>query len=147
MTSQGIAARDAGQLSDALRMIRGQPFTGCHYWWLDIALVETVRAQIVDTAEQLADLDLADGDPAAAARAARIGLAADSAAEQLWRALMRAEHAAGNLTGVREAWTHCLEVIAEIAADGQPHPDTASLYRDLLGGSSARFTGSWPPDR
>ena len=147
MTSQGIEARDPALLNDALRMIRGQPFTGCYYWWLDIALVETVRAQIVDAAELLAELDLADRNPAAAARAARIGLAADSAAEQLWRALMRAEHAAGNLAGVREAWSHCLAVIGEIAADGQPHPDTAALYRDLLGGSSARFTGSWPPDR
>jgi len=146
-TSQGIEARDAALLHDALRMIRGQPFTGCYYWWLDIALVETVRAQIVDAAELLSDLDLADRNPASAARAARIGLAADSAAEQLWRALMRAEHAAGNLAGVREAWTHCLEAIGEIAADGQPHPDTAALYRELLGGSSARFTGSWSPDR
>jgi len=146
-TSKGIEARDAALLHDALRMIRGQPFTGCYYWWLDIALVETVRAQIVDAAELLAELDLADRNPAAAARGARIGLAADSAAEQLWRALMRAEHAAGNLAGVREAWTHCLEAIGEIAADGQPHPDTAALYRELLGGSSARFTGSWSPDR
>jgi DNA-binding SARP family transcriptional activator len=147
MTSEGIASRDPALLSDALRMIRGQPFTGCYYWWLDIALVETVRAQIVDSAELLADLDLTDGNPASSARAARIGLAADSAAEQLWRAVMRAEHAAGNLAGVREAWIRCLEVIAEIAADGQPHPDTAALYRDLLGGSSARFPGSWPRDR
>jgi hypothetical protein len=60
---------------------------------------------------------------------------------------MRAEHAAGNLAGVREAWIRCLEVIAEIAADGQPHPETAALYRDLLGGSSARFPGSLPRDR
>jgi DNA-binding SARP family transcriptional activator len=147
MTSTGISHNDRQLLSDALRMIRGQPFTGCYYWWLDVALVETVRAQIVDAAELLASLDLADGSPASSARAARIGLAADSAAEQLWRALMRAEHAAGNLTGVREAWNRCLEVIAEIAADGQPHPDTASLYRDLLGGSSTRFPGSWARDR
>jgi len=147
MTSKGMSTRDARLLSDALRMIRGQPFTGCYYWWLDVALMETVRAQIVDAAELLAEIELAEGNAAASARAARIGLAADSAAEQLWRALMRAEHAAGNLAGVREGWIRCLEVIAEIAADGQPHPETAELYRDLLGGSSARFPGTWPRDR
>jgi DNA-binding SARP family transcriptional activator len=147
MTSDGMSDRDARTLSDALRMIRGQPFTGCYYWWLDIALVETVRAQIVDAADLLAELELAAGNVAASARAARIGLAADSAAEQLWRALMRAEHAAGNMAGVREAWIRCLEVISEIAADGQPHPETADLYRELLGGSPARFPGAWPRDR
>lgn len=132
MTSEGIRVKDAELLRDALRMIRGQPFTGCYYWWLDIALVETVRAQMVDAAATLAGLALADGDPASAARAARIGLAADATAEQLWRALMRAEHAAGNLAGVRDTWAHCLAAIAEIAADGQPHPDTTALYRELL---------------
>ena len=46
---------------------------------------------------------------------------------------MRAEHAAGNLSGVREAWSRCLDAISEIAPDGEPHPETAALYRDLLG--------------
>jgi hypothetical protein len=45
---------------------------------------------------------------------------------------MRAEHATGNLSGVRDAWTHCLTVISDIAPGGEPHPGTAALYRDLL---------------
>jgi DNA-binding SARP family transcriptional activator len=138
LASRGIQARDAGCLRGALALIRGQAFTGCYHWWLDPALTETVRAQIVDAAEMLADLELAAGDPAAAARAARTGLAGDVGAEQLWRALMRAEHAAGNLTGVREAWSRCLDAIAEIAADGQPHPRTAALYRELLAQADGR---------
>ena len=81
----------------------------------------------------LAGLELAAGDPAASARAARTGLAGDDAAEQLWRALMRAEHAAGNLGGVREAWSRCLDAMTDIAADGEPHPETAALYRQLAG--------------
>ena len=96
-----------------------------------------MRAQIVDAAELLAELELAAGDPSASARAARTGLAGDVAAEQLWRALMRAEHAAGNLAGVREAWSRCLDTMTEIAADGEPHPDTAALYQQLIGGSPA----------
>jgi len=44
---------------------------------------------------------------------------------------MRAEHAAGNLSGVREAWNRCLDAISEIAPDGEPHPGTAALYHEL----------------
>ena len=132
LASSGIRDRDAACLRHALGFIRGQPFTDCYHWWLDPALTETVRAQIVDGAEMLAELELAADDSAAAGRAARTGLAADAGAEQLWRALMQAEHAAGNLTGVRDAWSRCLDAIAEIAADGQPHPRTAALYRELL---------------
>jgi DNA-binding SARP family transcriptional activator len=117
-----------------MTLIRGKPFTGCYHWWLDLAFTETVRAQIVDAAELLAELELAAGDPSASARAARTGLAGDVAAEQLWRALMRAEHAAGNLAGVREAWSRCLDTMTDIAADGEPHPDTAALYHQLISG-------------
>ncbi len=134
LAEAGIAGRDAACLRSALRLLRGQPFAGCDYWWLDPALTETVRAQLVDAADLLAELELEAGDPPAAARAARTGLAGDAGAEQLWRALMRAEHAAGNSTGIREAWSRCLDAIAEIAADGQPHPQTTALYRELLPG-------------
>jgi DNA-binding SARP family transcriptional activator len=134
----GLRARDAAPLRQAMGLIRGQPFTGCYHWWLDLAFTETVRAQIVDAAELLSELELAAGDSSAAARAARAGLAGDIGAEQLWRALMRAEHAAGNLAGVREAWDRCLDMIADIAADGEPHPDTAALYQQLVGGSRSQ---------
>ena len=133
LSERGIAGRDTGCLRDALTLIRGKPFTGCYHWWLDVAFTESVRAQIVDAAELLAGLELAAGDPSASARAARTGLSGDGAAEQLWRALMRAEHAAGNLAGVREAWGKCLDAMTEIAADGEPHPDTAALYQELIG--------------
>jgi DNA-binding SARP family transcriptional activator len=138
LSERGIASRDRGGLRQALALVRGTPFTGCYHWWLDVAFTETVRAQIVDTAELLAELELRAGDPSASARAARTGLAADVAAEQLWRALMRAEHAAGNRAGVREAWSRCLDTMTEISADGEPHPDTASLYRQLTGGDRAQ---------
>jgi DNA-binding SARP family transcriptional activator len=134
LAEDGLRNRDAQLLGQALRLVRGQPFAGCYYWWLDLAVTETVRAQIVDAADVLAGLETAAGDPAAAARAARTGLIGDATAEQLWRALMRAEHAAGNLSGVREAWKRCLDAIAEIAPDGEPHPGTAALYQELIGG-------------
>ena len=138
LSEQGLRGRDRGCLRDALALIRGKPFTGCYHWWLDLAFTETVRAQIVDTAELLAELELAAGDPSASARAARTGLAGDASAEQLWRALMSAEHAAGNLAGVREAWSRCLDTMADISADGEPHPDTAALYQRLISGDRVR---------
>jgi DNA-binding SARP family transcriptional activator len=134
LSERGLQDRDPGCLRDALALIRGKPFTGCYHWWLDLAFTETVRAQIVDAAEMLAELELAAGDPSASARAARTGLSGDATAEQLWRAVMRAEHAAGNLAGVREAWSRCLDTMTDIAADGEPHPDTAALYQELIGG-------------
>jgi DNA-binding SARP family transcriptional activator len=136
-SEQGLRTHDVLSLRDALALIRGQPFTGCYHWWLDLAFAETVRAQIVDAAEMLAGLELTAGDPAASARAARTGLAGDATAEQLWRALMRAEYAAGNLSGVREAWSRCLDAIADIAPDGEPHPETAALYHQLISGKQA----------
>ncbi len=132
LTAAGIARADAVPLTAALGMVRGEPFTECYYWWLEPALTESVSARIVAAAETLAELNLAAANPAAAVRAARIGLSADSSAEQLWRLMMRAEHAAGNLAGVREAMGRCLTVVAEVAADGQPDSATLAVYGELL---------------
>jgi DNA-binding SARP family transcriptional activator len=131
LATAGMTLARTGPLTDALSMVRGQPFAGCYYWWIDVATIESVTARIVGAAEALAELCLADHDPTAAARASRIGLAADPSAEPLWRIQMRAEHAAGNLAGVREAWSRCTGVIAEVAADGKPDPATETAYRAL----------------
>ena len=126
-----VATSRAEEMRAALAMVRGEPFTGSLHWWIDIPLLETVRAEIVDAAETLGEFELATGSARAAARAVRAGLTAESSAEQLWRLLMRAEHAAGNLAGVAEAWRHCLDAIEDIAPGGEPHPDTEALYRQL----------------
>lgn len=131
LATRGRAAASAADLHAALAMVRGQPLADCYHWWIDISLIETIRAEIVDTAELLANLELTAGDPQAAARAARAGLAAEAASEQLWRALMCAEHDSGNLDGVTAAWNGCLDAISEIAPGADPHPDTERLYRQL----------------
>jgi hypothetical protein len=33
--------------------------------------------------------------------------------------------------------------MTEISADGEPHPDTAALYQELIGGGRAQ--AAWPP--
>jgi len=131
LAERGRVNRDADDLHAAMTLVRGQPFADCFHWWIDIAQIEAMRAEIVDTAEMLAQLELAAGNPQAARMAARAGLSAETAAEQLWRALMCAEHDAGNPAGVTAAWSGCLDAIAQIAPGGEPHPDTERLYRRL----------------
>jgi len=158
LTAEGMTFARTGPLTDALSMVRGQPFSGCYYWWIDAAIIDSATAKIVAAAEALAELRLDDLDPAAAARAARIGLSADPSAEPLWRILMRAEHAAGNLAAVMQAWSRCTSVIAEVAADGRPDPETEAIYRALTATgyqeartspspSSRIFPGCSLPDR
>ncbi|WP_395110242.1 LysM peptidoglycan-binding domain-containing protein [Actinomadura sp. SCN-SB] len=137
----GRGAVGITDLRQALDLVRGRPLEGAYYWWIDTPLLETMRATIVDAAELLADLELAAGHPAGAARAAHKGLIADPAAEQLWRMKMRAEHAAGNSAGVHDAWSACLHELATIDADLEPHPDTVALYRTLTGKPSSTASG------
>ena len=140
LASTGLRDRHAGDLRAALVLVRGEPFSGCFPWWLETPLIETVRAEIVDVAEMLSDLESRAGDYGSAIRAAWAGLAAELAAEPLWRAVMRAEHANGNLAGVRSAWQRCLEAIADIGPEGEPHQETVGLFRELTRASASTRT-------
>jgi DNA-binding SARP family transcriptional activator len=135
LARRGRAERRREDLRAAMALVRGEPFADCYHWWIDVGLIETIRAEIIDTAELLAQLDLAAGDPRGAAQAAKAGLSAETAAEQLWRILMRAEYESGNPDGVTAAWTGCLDAIAEIAPGGEPHPDTEQLFHQLTKGA------------
>jgi DNA-binding SARP family transcriptional activator len=101
-------------------------------------VIEIITAQVVDACLRLAESQLADGDPEAAAATARTGLLADPAAEQLSRVLMRAEHAAGSQAGVTSAWAACHEAIQAIDPAGSPQEETTELYRALSGDDASR---------
>jgi DNA-binding SARP family transcriptional activator len=131
LAEAGHAAQDRGLLWEALALIRGEALDGVYYWWVEPSLPERIRAKIVDTACELATLELAHQDPAAAGRAARAGLDADRAAETLWRALMQAEHNAGNAAEVHQAWQDCRAALADVAPDIEPHERTTALYHQL----------------
>jgi hypothetical protein len=68
LAEAGRAGRDPAPLRCDMSLLRGQPFTGMYYWWLETAL--------------LANLELGVSDLAAGS-AAKTGLASDPAAEQL----------------------------------------------------------------
>jgi DNA-binding SARP family transcriptional activator len=129
-------------LRAALALIRGRPLDGVYLWWIEIPVLESIRADIVDAAESLAERELRADRPQWAAKAARTGLSADLTAEQLWRCLMRAEYDLGNLAGVHEAWTTCLEAISEVSLEGEPHPATARLYHQLTTGGHTTRTAN-----
>ncbi|MEU8278402.1 BTAD domain-containing putative transcriptional regulator [Microbispora bryophytorum] len=131
LADRGAKRNSTTDLWDALTLVRGPVLDGCYHWWLETPVIENIRAEIVDAADLLAELELDAGRPDRSARAARQGLASDTYAEQLWRALMRAEYEAGNMSRVHEAWKACLKAVAEVSADGDPHPETAALYRRL----------------
>ncbi|WP_182886012.1 BTAD domain-containing putative transcriptional regulator [Microbispora sp. H10885] len=137
LADRGAKRNRTEDLWDALALVRGPVLDGCYHWWLETPLIENIRAEIVDAADLLAELELDAGRPDRSARAARQGLASDPYAEQLWRALMRAEYEAGNISHVHEAWKACLKAVAEVSADGDPHPETTALYRRLTARRSA----------
>jgi DNA-binding SARP family transcriptional activator len=131
LAARGRGRRDPVPLRAAVALLRGQPMEGIYYWWLDAVFLDTMRAEITSAAGLLSGMELHRSDPAAACRAARAGLTADTACEPLWRALMLAEDGRGNTAGVHDAWRGCLAAISEIAPGGQPHPETARTYRRL----------------
>ncbi|MFC0862352.1 BTAD domain-containing putative transcriptional regulator [Sphaerimonospora cavernae] len=131
LADRGAKRNSTADLWEALTLVRGPVLDGCYHWWLETPLIENIRAEIVDAADLLAELELDASRPDRSARAARLGLGSDQYAEQLWRALMRAEYEAGNMNRVHEAWKACLKAVAEVSADGDPHPETTALYRQL----------------
>ncbi|WP_055483201.1 BTAD domain-containing putative transcriptional regulator [Sphaerimonospora mesophila] len=131
LADRGAERNSTDDLWEALALVRGPVLDGCYHWWLETPLIENIRAEIVDAADLLAELELDAGRPDRSARAARLGLGSDQYAEQLWRALMRAEYEAGNMSRVHETWKACLKAVAEVSADGDPHPETTALYRQL----------------
>jgi DNA-binding SARP family transcriptional activator len=143
LSERGTRQSDRALLSEALALVRGEPFRDCDWWWLDQAFLRAVGVQIAETALTLAELELIAGDGRASAHAARVGLGIDPADERLWRALMRAEHEAGRPTGVQDAWNACLAVLADIALDGQPQQDTAALHRELTACPSVGGVGAY----
>jgi hypothetical protein len=88
LAAQGEAADDpavvATLLGEALTLVRGEPFSGISrgYTWA-AAQRATMVAQVVDVAERLAGVCMAEGDRAAAEEAARRGLLASPGDERL----------------------------------------------------------------
>jgi DNA-binding SARP family transcriptional activator len=96
-----------------------------------------IVAQVVDAAEELAEVRLATGDWRAAEWAARQGLLAFPCDERMYRLLMRTAAAAGNVPGVQRTFRELCDMVADPDSGVEPedtiHPETVALLEQLTG--------------
>ena len=132
------AATAADLLAEALTLVRGEPFTGVGrgYAWVGPHRGMIVT-QVVDAAEELAEVRLAMGDWRSAEWAARQGLRAFPSDERMYRLLMRTARAAGNIPGVQRVFRELCDVLADPDLGVEPedtlHPETIELLEELTG--------------
>ena len=132
------ATTAAAVLQEALGLVRGEPFTGVgrSYGWVS-SHRGMIVAQVVDAAEELAEVRLATGDWRSAEWAARQGLVAFPCDERMYRLLMRTAAAAGNVPGVQRAYRELCDAVADPDSGVEPedtiHPETVALLEQLTG--------------
>lgn len=94
-----------------------------------------IVSQVVDAAEELAEVRLATGDWRGAEWAARQGLRAFPSDERLYRLLMRCAHAAGSVAAVQRMFQELLAAVADPDCGVEPidtvHADTVALLEEL----------------
>ncbi|MEY9926025.1 hypothetical protein ABH926_000645 [Catenulispora sp. GP43] len=125
-------------LGQALGLVRGPLLAHretSRYGWLAYESVEAeVPAVIADTAVELCELRLALGDAEGAIDAVRSGMRGAPSDEELSRALLRATHATGDETRLREAIATVEEQTRAVHGERGLHPKTEALVDELLPG-------------
>jgi DNA-binding SARP family transcriptional activator len=147
----------SGQWIEAVRLVRGPLFGGLRRsdWAVLDGTLAQVEAAVVHTVLRGLEGLLREGRAAEAEWVVRRGLVLSPYDERLYRALLRALAAQGNRIGLRAAMAQLLVVARDAPAPPLRgwggagletlHPETTSLYRDLLlggpatGGSPARL--------
>ncbi|HEX8803231.1 MAG TPA: bacterial transcriptional activator domain-containing protein, partial [Acidimicrobiales bacterium] len=130
-------------LTEALSLVTGEPFMGVgrNYAWVS-AHRGMIVAQVIDAAEELAEIRLARDDWRSAEWAARRGLRAFPADERMHRLLMRTARAAGNIPGVQRVFRELCDVISDPDLGVEPedtlHPETVALLEELTGSAPRR---------
>lgn len=130
-------------LGDALDLVRGEPFTGVSrsYTWAVQHRAEMV-ALVVDAAEELAEIRLAQGDWRAAEAAARRGLRVLPTDERMYRLIMRSLRVGRDVAGVRRVFDELCDVIADpdhgVQPEDSPHAATLALFEALTTDEASR---------
>lgn len=124
-------------LAAALKLVRGEPFVGAGRGYAWVAAHQGMMvAQVVDAAEELAEVRLASGDWRGAEWAARQGLRAMPCDERMYRLLMHTAHAAGSRPGVERAFRELCSAVADPDSGVEPedtvHPETVALLEELM---------------
>ena len=126
------------ELLSALALVRGRPFHDPPpgYAWVELERIDNeIEAAVADAALDLCDLCLSTGDIDTARWAVRQGQLCVPHSEALLRAAMRVAAAAGDRSGIDQAWQHARRLAAELDACGEPEPATIELYRELRASS------------
>ncbi|GAA1933701.1 bacterial transcriptional activator domain-containing protein [Streptantibioticus ferralitis] len=119
-------------LHQALQLVRGRPFAAIpprRYVWAEPLMQEMIAA-IVDAAAELAERNLADGNPRAAIWAATKGLSAAPESELLYRALFRGYHAIGDHDALERAALRLDDLNTALGCDMEEA--TAAILHRLL---------------
>jgi DNA-binding SARP family transcriptional activator len=122
----------AMSLKAALTLVRGRPFQGSAFAWVEVERLDGVmEAAISDAAADLAETALESGDLATARFAVAQGLRGVPHAESLVRFAMRIAAAAGDRAGIERAWRDAQRIATDLDPLGTPEPETAQLYETL----------------
>lgn len=129
-----------GFLRQALALVEGPPFDAEGYDWAHHGTQDVAEASrlIEQATEQLVNLALDIDDVDTAREAITQGLRGLPGDEVLYRLRMKAEHHAGNLTGVSAAYDELVRHLADY--DAEPSPSTLELRRELV--CPARSSGT-----
>jgi Bacterial transcriptional activator domain len=127
-------------LSAALELVRGRFLANRakgRYGWLAYEIVEAqVPAQIADTALRLADARIANGSAEKAIAAVEAGLRASPEDEELWRGMLRAVFATGDVPRLEQAITELRDRTWRVHGVRELHPRTESLIAELAPSSA-----------
>lgn len=128
------AADKIAHLREALELVEGRPFSGAgngYTWAWSEGLVSHAIVTVDNTAHELSQIALAEGDTGLASWAARKGLLSTTRCEECYRNLMRAAIDEGNQTALEAIFTELTTVIdADDGPDADSYldPETVDLY-------------------
>ncbi|MFE9104594.1 hypothetical protein [Actinomadura geliboluensis] len=129
-------ASETAYMAYALDLVRGPLLAdrprGRYAWLANHDLEYETPARIIDVAHRLVVLRLEEGDPRGAVSAARAGLRLASDDEGLWRDLLRATHATGDVAQVRVVVDELRSRIARDPYLDQLQPETEALVEELV---------------
>lgn len=128
------ASSDPASWRRALGLIRGLPFDGLRStdWAVFSHVQANIESHVVDVACRTCEHFLRVNEPGEAEWAARRGLLVSPYDERLFRILMRAAYAAGNLAGVDAAFSELVQLVGgEVEPYDSVHPETYELYKQL----------------
>jgi nucleoid-associated protein YgaU/DNA-binding SARP family transcriptional activator len=133
LIGENLSRTSTPRLVAALRLVRGQPFSGVKYklyGWAELVRGEMIAA-ICDAAHELAGRSLKAGGTANARLAGSVGRFVDPANEQMWRDALLAEHAAGNSAGIEELVAQLYGYLENFNDHYEPNEETQDLIEEL----------------